>query len=150
MKKSRIITLTLILLAVLLLVPVLLDHIWAHDSSAKLIYDGRISQQIEFFHGSSGRKLAFINEPLLYSTAFIYLPLVAESGQPARAAMWMACPRKGILFMKVTAFSMHRLTSPDGCEVAGAASTISPTSMDFTYHGKPIHVSWLGYTEPPR
>jgi hypothetical protein len=140
--KRNIITALLILIATAALAWTALPHIWVRDRSAQLVYNSKMSQNVLLFHGSNGRHLIYIDEPLQYGSVYLW-----DTRNGTDHSM-QVCDRRSYISIRVMAFEKP---SQPVCHTMSAIVRVTERSLEFASSDKsPIRVSWMGFTEPPR
>lgn|GEM_PF-4510323 len=142
MSRRNIITASLILIATATLAWVALPHIWVRDRSVQLVYNGKVSRNVLLFHGSRGRHLVYIDEPMQYGSVYLWNTHIGTDQS------MQVCSRRRYVSIRVMAF--EKLTQAD-CRALTAIVHVTDRSLEFVSSDKlPIRVSWMGFTEPPR
>src|ERR1041385_3618783 len=102
-------------------------RLWVKNKTAKVIVDGRLSEDVKLFHGSDGRVLFYLqNDPL---SPYMYESLNGVKG----------CDESVFVNLKVIALS--RQAVPYCADYFGEA-TFRGQSLEFHRHGQDIVVSW--------
>jgi len=118
------------------------SYVWARDRSAKMIYGDHVSTNVMLFHGSAGRELVIIDEPLQYSSVYLW------DAQGGSNHVMSVCPRDHFKPLKMGAIQK---SSTQDCRALPGPVHISDLSLEFTTaNGLAVKVSWYGYIEPPR
>ena len=142
MSKRNILTTLLILIATVTLAWTTLQHVWVRDRSAQLVYNGKVSQNVLLFHGSNGRHLIYIDEPMQFGSVYLWATRAGTDHS------MQVCNRRSFLSVRVMA--LEKFDQPD-CHALSATVRDAERSLEFASNDDhTVRVSWMGFTEPPR
>jgi hypothetical protein len=129
-----------LILALLLIVSALIivpPRVWVKNKTAKVIYNGQLSEKIKLFHGNHGRVLFYIDgvDP---NRAYVY---TAEDPQGSNG-LWR-CGSGFFAPLKFFAFSKSRSSGCNGTGIGELLpAKVGNQSIQFTLHDRPVVVSW--------
>ena len=106
---------------------ILRPRLWVKNKTAKVIVDGRLSEDVKLFHGSDGRLLFYLKEDPAHAYYFS-----AHSGV-------LECRADEFASMKIIVFSPQEIPA---CAAQPAKAVIKEQSLEFERGGQLTIVSW--------
>jgi hypothetical protein len=125
--RRRIVTLVAVLIVLVGAFIILRPRLWVKNKTAKVIVDGRLSEDVKLFHGSDGRLLFYLrSDP---ARAYYYS---TESGV-------LRCEASSFASLKIIVFSAH---SRPQCARESPTAIVREQSLEFERSGHATVVSW--------
>ena len=106
---------------------ILRPRLWVKNKTAKVIVDGRLSEDVKLYHGSDGRLLFYLGKDP--AGAYYYS---AESGV-------LRCAASNFASLKIIVFSPR---SRPQCVAEAPTAIIREQSLEFDRGGQATIVSW--------
>jgi hypothetical protein len=125
--RRRILTFIVLLIVVVGAFIILRPRLWVKNKSAKVIVDGRLSEDVKLFHGSNDRLLFYLRSEPAHAYYF-----------SAHAGV-LLCESSDFVSMKIIVFSPR---ATPRCSVAAPTPVIAQQSLEFAQSGHTITVSW--------
>ena len=124
---GRALTIVAILAVVIVGFMILRPRLWVKNKTAKLIVDGRLSEDVKLFHGSDDRLLFYLKDD---PGAVYYFS--DKSGV-------LRCAGTAFVSLKVLAFSTHSIPE---CPAEATTAIIREQSLEYSSRGHATVISW--------
>jgi hypothetical protein len=106
---------------------ILRPRLWVKNKTAKVIVDGRLSEDVKLFHGSDDRLLFYLKDDPRHTYFF------------SKGSGVLKCSASEFASLKIIVYSPH--VHPQ-CETAAATAIVNQQSLEFTRDGHATVVSW--------
>lgn len=124
---KRFVTIAAVVIVLIGAFIILRPRLWVKNKTAKVIVDGRLSEDVKLFHGSDSRLLFYLRDD---AGAIYYYS--AHSGV-------LRCDATNFVSLKVLVFGSHATPS---CPVEASSAIVREQSLEFSRRGHLTVVSW--------
>jgi len=137
--RKKIFTIIMLLVVAVGAFIILRPRLWVKNKTAKVIVDGRLSEDVKLFHGSDERLLFYLDK-MDPGYSFVY-----TAHDPYGSNGLYRCRKGFFIRAKLIAFSKWRIS---GCNEPMLATpgidhvAMHDQSLDFSLNGANVSVSW--------